>query len=313
MYFRLFKVLSKLLLEVSNSNDSEQENKIQRLKSFFWSRIDGTEPPVPQSYASRISLTGQFVKSYRKKIKHPVKPRSTVKKQLRPGIFIFQANDADKLKIDVIEIDALTASYSSYHKEALDFQICREFLPSHCFKIPYDMKIDQSDKVWFMYEGTKYNPITNFFNENSRLAEQNPLFTHWRCRIATALCDIAMYGSKSLVSPLHAKNIQIAADGDTIAIVDAHWGPDKELESRTEPLAVPSLVNILEEIVPENMRSPVLSAILEVAKDGACTIYDIVMHPFFRSGQSSNDVKGHMKTVRAVSTPIETAQPDESD
>lgn len=292
--------LKQTIVGSSTATDNEQDNKIQRFRNFFWSRIEGVEPPVPQPIAQRIALVGQFVKANRKKLQLPVRPRAGMRKQLKPGVCTFPALDSSKNKVDVIEVDALTASYTVYHKEALDFQIAREFLPSHCFRVPLDMKCEAGDKVWFMYEGTRYIPILQFFNAGSKLSEQNPLFAHWRSRIAAALCDISMYGSKRLAEPLTAKNISVAADGDVIAIVDAEWGAEKELDSREEPLAVPSLIGILNELINEKIQGPVLKCIIEIASEGGCTIYDLVRHQYFRAFQPVVDIRSQMRNFRTA-------------
>ena len=292
--------LKKTIIGSSTTTDNEQDNKVQRYRNFFWSRIEGVEPPVPQPVAQRIALVGQLVKANRKKLQLPVRPKPGQRTTLRPGITFFPANDAQKNKVDVIEVDALAASYTAYHKEALDFQIAREFLPSHCFRSPLDMRIEGQDKVWFMYEGGHYIPITTFFRPGSVMSETNPLFAHWRSRIAHALCDISMYGSKRLAVPLNASNIYVASDGDLISITNAQWGAEKELDSREEPLAVQSLVTILSQLIPESVRGPVLKCILEIAGEGACTIYDLVRHQYFRSFQPLSDVKTQMKMTKSV-------------
>jgi hypothetical protein len=157
-----------------------------------------------------------------------------------------------------------------------------------------------------MYEGTRYLPITQFFNRGSKLSEQNPLFSHWRSRIASALCDIAMYGSRYLAVPLTAKNISVASDGDVIAIVDAEWGAEKDLDSRDESLAVPSLVGIMKELIDEKIQGPVLKCILEIASEGGCTIFDLVRHQYFRSFQPVADIKSQMKHFRSADEAAES-------
>lgn len=292
--------LKQTIIGSAAATDNEQDNKIQRFRNFFWSRIEGVEPPVPMPIAQRIALVGQLVKQNRKKIQLPVKARPGLRRQLKPGICTFPADDAAKNKIEVIEVDALTASYTVYHKEALDFQIAREFLPSHCFRTPLDIKCETGDKVWFMYEGTRYIPILQFFSAGSKLSEQNPLFAHWRSRIAAALCDISLYGSKRLASPLTAKNISVSADGDYIAIVDAEWGSEKELDAREEPFAIPSLIAIMSELINEKVQGPILKCILEIAREGGCTIFDIVRHQYFRSFQPAPDVRTQMRSLRST-------------
>jgi hypothetical protein len=292
--------LKQKIVGSSATTDNEQDNKIQRFRNFFWSRIEGIEPPVPQPIAQRIAIVGQMVKANRKKLQVPVRPRAGMRKQLKPGIALCPALDSGRNKVDIIEVDALTASYTVYHKEALDFQIAREFLPSRCFKVPLDMKCEAGDKVLFIYEGTRYIPLLQFFSATTKLSEQNPLFAHWRSRIAAALCDIAMYGSKRLAAPLTAKNIRIAADGDVIAIVDSEWGAEKELDSRDEPLAVPSLVAIMNELIEEKIQGPVLKCILEIASEGGCTIFDLVRHPYFRSFQPGADIRTQMRNIRTT-------------
>ena len=301
--------LKQTIVGSSAATDNEQDNKIQRFRNFFWSRIEGIEPPVPMPIAQRIALVGQLVKANRKKIQLPVKLRPNAKRQIKPGVFSCPADDAAKNKVEVIEVDALTASYTVYHKEALDFQIAREFLPSHCFKVPLDMKCEAGDKVWFIYEGTKYIPILNYFTESSKLSEQNPLFAHWRSRIAQALCDISMYGSKRLASPLTPKNIHVSADGDYIAIVDAEWGAEKELDAREEPLALESLITIMSELINEKIQGPILKCILEIAREGGCTIYDIVRHQYFRSFQPAADVRNQMRTMKPSSNDNQATTP----
>jgi hypothetical protein len=222
-----------------------------------------------------------------------------MRKQLKPGVALVPSLDSAKNKIDVIEVDALTASYTVYHREALDFQIAREFLPSRCFRIPLDIRCESGDKVLFMYEGNRYFPITQFFNQGSKLSEQSPLFSHWRSRIAAAFCDIAMYGSRYLAAPLTAKNISVSSDGDAIAIVDAEWGAEKDLDCREEELAVPSLVHIMNELIDEKIQGPVLKCILEIASEGGCTIFDLVRHQYFRSFQPLADIRNQMKHFRA--------------
>ena len=290
--------LKQTIVGSSTATDNEQDNKIQRYRNFFWSRIEGVEPPVPMPMAQRIALVGQMVKANRKKLVLPVRPKPGMKLQLKPGVSLSPGIDSAKNKVDVIEVDALTASYTTYHKEALDFQIAREFLPSRCFRIPLDMKVESGDKVQFIYEGMQYVPILQFFGSGTKLSEQNPLFAHWRSRIASALCDIAMYGSKRLAKPLTAKNISVAVDGDVIAIVDAEWGAEKELDSRDEPFAVPSLVGIMNELIDEKVQGPVLKCILEIASEGGCTIYDLVRHQYFHSFQPVGDVRGQMKNFK---------------
>jgi hypothetical protein len=297
----------------STSTDNEQDNKIQRFRNFFWSRIEGVEPPVPQPIAQRIAVVGQMVKANRKKLQPPVRPRPGMRKQLKPGVALCPALDSGKNKVDVIEVDALTASYTVYHKEALDFQIAREFLPSRCFRVPLDMKCETGDKVLFIYEGTRYIPIFQFFNSASKLSEQNPLFAHWRSRIVAALCDISLYGSKRLAAPLTAKNITVSADGDVIAIVDAEWGAEKELDSREEPLAVPSLVSIMNELIDEKIQGPVLKCILEIASEGGCTIFDLVRHQYFRAFQPVADIRTQMRNVRTTDDSPGTGEGDTQD
>lgn len=292
--------LKRTIIGSSTATDNEQDSKIQRYRNFFWSRIEGVEPPVPLPIAQRIALVGQMVKTNRKKLQLPVRPKAGLRTSIRSGVSFFPANDAQKNKVDVIEVDALSASYTAYHKEALDFQIAREFLPSHCFRVPLDMRVEGQDKVWFMYEGAHYIPIQNFFRPGSVMSETNPLFAHWRSRIAHALCDISMYGSKRLAAPLTAANITVSSDGDLIAITDAQWGAEKELDSREEPLAVPSLVTILSQLIPETVRGPVLKCILDIASEGGCTIYDLVRHQYFRSFQPVNDVRVQMKMTKSV-------------
>ena len=306
--------LKQTIIGSSTATDNEQDNKIQRFRNFFWSRIEGVEPPVPMPIAQRIALVGQMVKANRKKLQLPVRPKPGMKLQLKPGVSICPGLDSAKNKVDVIEVDALTASYTVYHKEALDFQIAREFLPSRCFRIPLDMKVEAGDKVQFIYEGTKYVPILEFFGSGTKISEQNPLFAHWRSRIASALCDISMYGSKRLAKPLTAKNISVAVDGDVIAIMDAEWGAEKELDSREEPLAVPSLVAIMNELIDEKVQGPVLKCILEIASEGGCTIFDLVRHQYFRAFQPVVDIKGQMRNFKVADddTPNEpkTERPD---
>ncbi|OHT03535.1 hypothetical protein TRFO_29089 [Tritrichomonas foetus] len=292
--------LKQTIVGSSAATDNEQDNKIQRFRNFFWSRIEGIEPPVPMPIAQRIALVGQLVKANRKKIQLPVRARYQQRRQLKPGVCTFPADDSAKNRVEVIEVDALTASYTVYHKEALDFQIAREFLPSKCFRVPLDMKCEAGDKVWFIYEGTRYIPILQFFSASSKLSEQNPLFSHWRSRIAAALCDISMYGSKRLAAPLTSKNISVSSDGDVIAIVDAEWGAEKELDAREEPLAIQSLVNIMSELINEKVQGPILKCILEIAREGGCTIYDIVRHQYFRSFQPVADVRSQMRSMRSA-------------
>lgn len=281
------------------ATDNEQDNKVQRYRNFFWSRIDGVDPPIPQPIAQRIAYVGQLVKNQRKKVQPPVKSRSGTKKQICPGVCCFAAQDAAKNMIDVIEVDALTASYTAYHKEALDFEIAREFLPSHCFRSPLDMRCETGDKVWFMYDSNRYLPILSFFRGPTAIGEQSPLFAHWRSRIASALCDLTMYGSKRLAAPLGAANINVTADGDQICIVDAEWGADKDVEAHDEPLAIPSLIKIIDEIILPNLQGPVLKCILEIAREGGCTIFDIVRHPYFRALQSQGEVKNQIALSRS--------------
>lgn len=290
--------LKQTIIGSTTATDNEQDNKLQRYRNFFWSRIDGIEPPVPQPVAQRIAMIGSLVKNARKKIQPPVRAKGAAKRTIRPGVCIFPAQDAIKNKIDVIEVDALTASYTSYHKEALDFQIAREFLPSRCFRSPLDMRCETGDKVWFMYESNRYIPIEPFFRGPTAIGEQSPLFAHWRSRIAAALCDIAMYGSKRLATPLHASNIHVQADGDFICIVDAEWGADKDVEGREEPLVIPSLINIMEELIAPAGQGPVLRCILEIAREGGCTIYDVVRHPFFRALQPAGDIRNQIRLSR---------------
>ncbi|KAK8899820.1 hypothetical protein M9Y10_002142 [Tritrichomonas musculus] len=294
--------LKQTIIGSSAATDNEEDNKIQRFRNFFWSRIEGIEPPVPMPIAQRIALVGQIVKQNRKKIQLPVKARTGLRRQIKPGVCTFPADDAVKNKIEVIEVDALTASYTVYHKEALEFQIAREFLPSKCFRVPLDIKCEAGDKVWFMYDGTRYIPILQFFNGGSKLSENNPLFAHWRSRIAAALCDISMYGSKRLAQPLTAKNISVSSDGDLIAIVDAEWGSEKELDAREEPFAIPSLINIMSELINEKVQGPILKCILEIAKEGGCTIFDIVRHQYFRSFQPAPDVRTQMRSLKTAPT-----------
>ena len=303
--------LKQTIVGSSAATDNEQDNKIQRFKNFFWSRIEGIEPPVPQPIAQRIATVGQMVKANRKKLQLPVRPRAGMRKQLKPGVTLCPGLDSGKNKVDIIEIDALTASYTVYHKEALDFQIAREFLPSRCFRIPLDMKCEAGDKVLFIYEGTRYIPILQFFGSGTKLSENNPLFAHWRSRIAVALSDISMYGSKRLAAPLTAKNISVSGDGDVIAIVDAEWGAEKELDSREEPLAVPSLVAILNDLIDPKVQGPVLKCIIEIASEGGCTIYDLVRHQYFRAFQPVVDIKGQMRNFRpAEDAPGATGAPE---
>ncbi|OHT01798.1 hypothetical protein TRFO_07348 [Tritrichomonas foetus] len=287
----------------SAATDNEQDNKIQRYRNFFYGRIEGVDPPVPQPVSQRMALVGQMVKANRKKLQYPVRPKGGAKRMIKPGVCVLSALDNAKNKVEIIEIDSLIASYTIYHKEALDFQIAREFIPSKCFKIPLDMKCEVNDKVWFMYEGTRHIPILSFFTFGSKMSEQNPLFSHWRSRIAHALCDISMYGSKYLSAPITAKNITVTSDGDLIAIVEAQWGSEKELDARNEPFAVLSLIGILNELISEKVQSPVLKTILEVAHEGGVTIYDLIKQPYFRSFQPISDVRSHMKSVK---TPDDT-------
>ena len=303
--------LKQTIIGSSTATDNEQDNKIQRFRNFFWSRIEGVEPPVPMPIAQRIALVGQMVKTNRKKLQMPVRPKPGMKLVLKPGVSICPGLDSARNKVDVIEVDALTASYTVYHKEALDFQIAREFLPSRCFRIPLDMKVEAGDKVQFIYEGIQYVPILDFFGSGTKISEQNPLFAHWRSRIASALCDISMYGSKRLAKPLSAKNISVSADGDVIAIMDAEWGAEKELDSREEPLAVPSLVGILNELIDEKVQGPVLKCILEIAGEGGCTIFDLVRHPYFRAFQPVVDIKGQMRNFKVPEDDTTSALPTE--
>lgn len=292
--------LKQTIIGKSSANDNEQDNKLQRFRNLFWSRIERNEPPVPQPIAQRVALVGNLIKNNRKKIQMPIKSKGGVKRQIRPGVSIFLAQDTAKNRLDVIEVDSLVASYTSYHKEALDFEIAREFLPSRCFRTPLDMKCEAGDKVWFIYESARYIPITTFFTGSATVGEQSPLFSHWRSRIASALCDITMYGSKRLASPLKACNIHVSSDGENICIVDAEWGADKDIESREEPLAVQSIINIIEDLIPTQNQSQVLKCIMEIAKDGGCSIFDMVRHPFFRSFQSPVDVRNQMKASRST-------------
>ena len=117
-----------------------------------------------------------------------------------------------------------------------------------------------------------------------------------------------MYGSKRLAVPLNASNIYVASDGDLIAITNAQWGAEKELDSREEPLAVQSLVTILSQLIPEPVRGPVLKCILEIASEGACTIYDLVRHQYFRAFQPLTDVKAQMKTTKTADETEKTNQ-----
>lgn len=292
--------LKKSILGTAITGDSEAEATEQRHRNFFWGRIEGIDPPARIPLASRIASVGQMVRQNRKKVQLPVKQKSANKKQIRTGVYQFQAVDSSRMKIDVIEVDAVTSTYTSFQREALDFQIARELLPSHCFRIPLDTRSEGGDKIWFMYEGIHYIPFTQFFNSNTVLAEQNPLFAHWRTRIASALVDISMYCSKQLLVPLTAKNIMVSSDGDYIAIVDAEWGADKDLENPEEPLAVPSLVSIVEDAIPVSLRGPVLKSIIEIASSGECTIFDIIRHPYFRSLQPISDIRVNMQASRST-------------
>ena len=94
--------LKKTIVGSSTTSDNEQDNKVQRYRNFFWSRIEGVEPPVPQPVAQRIALVGQLVKANRKKLQLPVRPKPGQRTTLRPGITFFPANDAQKNKVDVI-------------------------------------------------------------------------------------------------------------------------------------------------------------------------------------------------------------------
>ena len=291
--------LKQTIAGSSTATDNEQETKMQRYRNFFWTRIEAVEPPTPMPIAQRIAYIGQLIKNQRKRVQPPIKPtRPGVKKQLAPGVFLFAATDAARNKIDIIEIDALTASYTAYHKQALDFELSREFLPTKCFRSPLDMRVE-GDKVWFMYDSNRYLPITGYFRSSAPVGEQSPLFAHWRTRIASAICDIAMYCSKFLAQPLSADNIYVSSDGNYICIVDAEWGADRDVEGREEPLAVPSLIKIIDELIPPTNQGPVLHTILEIAREGGCTIYDIVRHPYFRTLQPQGDVKNLMSLTRS--------------
>ena len=290
--------LKKSIVGKGLSGDNEQDTKSQRYKNFFWSRIEGIELPPIMQIPQRLSLIGQQIKINRKKLQYPIKPKTNNSKQLQLGVQLIPALDSNRNKVDIIEIDVLNCSYSSYFKESQDFEICREFLPSKCFRIPLDVKIENNDKVWFIYEYNRYIPIINFFKGFNAIGEQSQLFLHWRSRIVSALCDISLYGSKFLLKPLNSNNIHICGDGDLICLLDIEWGSDKDLELKEEPLAISSLINIIEELIPNQQQGPVLKCILEICKENSCTIYDIARHPYFRSFQPLNEIKSLMRINR---------------
>jgi hypothetical protein len=216
------------------STDNEQDNTIQRFQNFFWSGIEGVEPPVPQP----IAVVGQMVKAIPKKLQGSDRPCVGMRKLLKPGMALCPALDSSKNKVG-----ALMASNSVFHKAGLDFQIAREFLPSWCFGVPLDTKCETGTKVLSIYEGTRNIPIVPFFNSVSKLSEENRLFAHWRSKIVAILCDISLYGST-------ARSIIVSAAGDVIAIVHT----EKELDSREEPLTVPSVVSIMNELINEKIQ-----------------------------------------------------------